>query len=239
MPQVEFSELSEDFRVKLTDEATEELWHRVGEFGGVKAVSDSFKFSQSKMYNWKNKDLALPVSFVRRLMGKNNTSEITALKGKGSSGKIENPDFPLDISDELLTRVDTSVKENSEGTPFYITLEKSLADRVTELLEKLGDVEYRVYTRNLRLEVRYPKFLQEIFSQVEFDEDLAALVDEKGEIKDRKLILDDRAVQVEEFNGKLYSREKDFELALQLGDSEKIAELMAEESSKVRNMIGN
>ena len=239
MSQVQFSELPKDLRVKLTEKGRKELWHRVDEFGGVKALSESFKFSQSKMYNWKNKDLALPVNFVRRLMGQNSTSEIIDLKGKSSSRKIENPIFPLDIPDELLTRVDLSVKVNSEGTPFYITPEKSLADRFTELLENLGDIEYQVYSRDSRLEVRYPKFIQEIFSQAEFEENLAALVDEKGEIKDGKLILDDRKIPIEEFDGKLYSREKDFELALQNGDSEKIAELMAEESSKVRKMIEN
>jgi hypothetical protein len=239
MPRVEFSELPGDLRAELTEEGRKELWHRVDEFGGVKALSESFEFSRSKMYNWRNKELALPVKFVRRLMGQNSTDEITVLKGKGSSGKIESPEFPLDISDELLTRIEASVKENSEGTPFYITSEKDLADRFTGLLQNLGEVGYSVYSRDARFEVRYPKFLQQVFSQVEFEEDLTALVDETGEFSDGKIVLDDREISAEKIDGKLCSKEKSFELALQRGDSEKIAELMAEESDKVRKMVGN
>jgi hypothetical protein len=237
MPKIKFSELPGDLRVQLTGEGFEELWHRVDEFGGVKTLSDSFEFSQSKMYNWRNKELALPVKFVRRIMGENSTREIQALKGKGRSGSIQNPVFPLPIADEFLTRVEASVKENSEGTPFYITREKSLVNRFVELLEKIGDVEYEVYSRSSRYEVRYPKFLHNIFSGLEYKQSLTALIDEKGEIQDRKILGDGEEIPVEEFDGELFSREKSFELALQRGNSEKIAELMAEESSKVRKLI--
>jgi hypothetical protein len=237
MPRVEFSELPGDLRVQLTEKGLEELWHRVDEFGGVKALSDSFEFSQSKMYNWRNKELALPVKFVRRIMGENSTEEIRALKGKGRSGSIRGPVFPLPIADELLTRIEASVKENSEGTPFYITREKSLADRFVELLEKIGDVEYEVYSRSCRYEVRYPKFLHNIFSNLDYKQSLAALIDEKGEIQGRKILVGGEEIPVEEFDAELFSREKSFELALQRSNSEKIVELIAEESSKVRKLI--
>jgi hypothetical protein len=235
--KIKFSELPENLRVKLSDEGEEELWHRVEEFGGVKEVGEAFDFPRSKMYNWKNKDSAMPVKFVRRIMGENSSSEIVELKGPNSGGKIKNPRFPLRVSEELLTRVRCSVKENSEGTPFYITSEKSLADRFTELLEELGEVDHSVYARSSRFEVRYPKFLHQLFLAWEYEEDLAALIDEKGKIAEGKILVDGREIPVEEFDGKLYSREKSFELALQKGDSEKIAELMAEESSKVRKMM--
>lgn len=237
--KIDFSELPENMRVKLSDEGEEELWRWVDEFGGVKEVAEAFDFSRSKMYNWKNKGSAMPVKFVRRVMGENSSSEVVELKGPNSGGKIKNPMFPLKVSEELLTRVRCSVKENSEGTPFYITSEKSLADRFTELLEELGVVDRSVYARSSRFEIRYPKFLQKLLSGLENREDLAALIDEKGEIVDGKILVHGREIPVENFDGKLYSREKSFELALQRGDSEKIAELMAEESSKVRKMIRN
>jgi hypothetical protein len=140
----------------------------------------------------------------------------------------------LKISNELLTRVEASVTENSEGTPVYITSEKSLQERFTKLLNELGNVEYKTYTRESRYEVRYPKFLQKILSSLEFKEDLAALVDETAKIKNGKITLENRQIPVEEFDQEIFSREKNFELALECGDSEKIAELMAEESEKVR-----
>jgi hypothetical protein len=239
MPQLEFSQLPEDLRVKLSEQGGEELWHRVDEFGGAKNLAEAFDYSASKIYSWKSRGLALPANFVRQIMGENNTDEIILLKGPGSSGKIKDPDFPLKISEELLNRVKFSVKENSEGTPTYITPEKSLAERFAELLERLGDVEYRIYSRDSRFELRYPKFLQEIFSQLDFEEDLAALVDETGEIEDGKVLLEDQEFDVESFGEEIFSREKSFELALERGDSEKIAEFMAEESEKVRKLFEN
>lgn len=239
MPRVNFSEIPENFRVKLSESGSQELWHSVDEFGGVKNLAEAFDYSKSKIYNWKSKDLALPVNFVRQIMGENNTDEIILLKGPGSSGKIDNPEFPLEISEELLTRVKLSVKENSEGTPIYITPEKSLAERFSELLEKMGEVEHKIYSRDSRFELRYPKFLHEIFSSVDFEEDLGALVDETGKIQDGKILLEDREISVEDFDGEIFSREKNFELALEKGDSEKIAEMMAKESEKVKGLIGN
>lgn len=239
MPRIDFSRIPENFRVKLSEKGKKDLWHRVDEFGGVKNLAEAFGYSRSKIYNWKSKDLALPVNFVRQIMGENNTDEIILLKGLGSSGKIENPKFPLKISNELLTRVEASVKENKEGTPIYIASEKGLAERFSELLANLGEVEHRVYSRDSRFELRYPKFLHEIFCTIDFEEDLAALIDETGQIQDGKILLDDREISVAGFDEKIFSREKSFELALERGDSEKIAELMAEESEKVKGLIGN
>ncbi|MFB6116220.1 MAG: hypothetical protein ABEK10_01795 [Candidatus Nanosalina sp.] len=239
MPRVEFSEIPENLRVKLSEQGQHELWHRVDEFGGVKNLAEAFDYSQSKIYNWKSKDLALPVDFVRQIMGENNTDEIILLKGPGSSGKIENPVFPLKISDELLTSVEESVMENSEGTPVYVTQEKSLVERFAALLDRLGDVDYKLYSRESRFELRYPKFLHSVFSGLEFHQDLGAVVDETGEIRDGKILIEERQIPVDDFEEKIFSREKSFELALARGDSEKIAELMAEESEKVRNLVEN
>ena len=239
MPRIKLSDLPGNLRVELTQSGKLELWHRVDEFGGVKDLAGEFDYSRSKIYNWKSKDLALPLSFVQQIMGENNTEQITLLKGKGGSGKIQNPKFPLQISEELMTRIEVSITENKEGTPVYITSEKSLQERFTKLLNELGKVEYKTYTRESRYEVRYPKFLQKILSNVEFKEDLAALVDEKAKIENSKITLENRQIPVEEFDQKIFSREKNFELAIERGDSEKIAELMAKESEKVRNFYGD
>ncbi len=238
MISVSFSELPSEFRVKLSDEGKEELWHRVDEFGGVKSLSEAFPYSQSKMYNWRNKDLALPVSFVRQVMGENNSENVEKLKGPGSSGEIRNPVIPFKISDELLTRVEASVKINAEGIPFYITSEKSLTQRFTELLLGLGDVDHKIYERESRYEVRYPKFLHQLLTGLKFDRDITALVDEKGEFRNGEIFIESQEINPDEV-GELYSREKSFELALLRCDSDKIAELMAEESEKVKGLVQN
>ncbi|AOV94565.1 hypothetical protein AQV86_01405 [Nanohaloarchaea archaeon SG9] len=239
MPELEFSELPEGLRVKLSEDIEKELWHRIDEFGGIKEFTQHFEYSQSKMYNWKNKDSFLPIRFVRRLMGGNNSEGIEALKGKRSGKILENPEFPLRVSDELLTRVEASVSVNSEGIPTYMTDERSLADRFRELLNDLGEVPSSLYSRQGRFEVRYPKSLQELFECLEFEEDFATLVDEEGVIVDGKLEARGREVSVEDFSGKLYSREKKFELALQKGDQGIIKDIIASEASKVDSLLGN
>jgi hypothetical protein len=235
MPQINFSELSEDLRVQLTESGREELWHRVDEFGGVKAVSDAFDFSPSKMYNWRNKELALPVGFVQRLMGQNSSSEVIQLKGESSSGGISDPEFPLSVSEELLTRVQESVKTNSEGTPFYITDERSLADRFMQLLEELG-ADYSLYSRNSRFELRYPKLLHDLFLGLDFEEDTLALVDESGQVRNGKILISDREIDLKSFDGRIFSREKRFEIALETDEKGEIAEIVRGERKKVRKL---
>ena len=51
---MKLSKFPDAVRVQLTPEVDHELWHRVDEFGGVKALESAFDFPTSKMYNWKN-----------------------------------------------------------------------------------------------------------------------------------------------------------------------------------------
>jgi hypothetical protein len=239
MPVIEFNQLPEGIRVKLSEDTEKELWHRIDEFGGVKEFTEHFEYSQSKLYNWKNKESFLPVKFVQRLMGGNNSKGIKALKGKGRSKALKNPEFPLQVPDELLTRVEASVSVNNEGIPTYVTNEKSLAKRFQQLLQGLGELPSSSYNRKGRFEVRYPKFLQEIFEGLEYEKNFAALVDEVGEVEDGKLKASDRQVAVQDFSGKLYSREKKFELALQKGDQDTIKEIIGGEASKVDSLLNS
>lgn len=232
---VEFSDLPEETRVKLTEKGRDELWHRVDEFGGVKQLSDAFDFSSSKMYNWRNKDSYLPIKFVKRLMGE-NPSFVESVKGNGRS-KEWSTSFPIEVGDELLTRIDASVKVSEEGTPVYITGEDSLAERFAELLDQYG-IPYKMYSRD-RYELRYPKFVHKVIQQIDYEPDEAALVDEKGDIKESTIVVGSEEVPVEEFSNTLYSREKRLELAVAKEDSETIRELISEESAKVRNLLGN
>jgi len=231
---LEFSDLPDDTRVKLTDEGRHELWHRVDEFGGVKKLSNAFDFSASKMYNWRNKNSFMPISFVKRLMG-DNPSRIEAIKGNGR-GKEWQTDFPIAENPELLTRIRQSVKVNEEGVPFYITGEKTLYSRFQELLDEI-QVPYRSYSRK-RYEIRYPKFVHEVFQQMSFEEDISALVDESGHIDNDSVIVGDRKIPVSDFKGTLYSRDKKLELAIARNDTDTIQQLISEESYKVRKLVG-
>jgi hypothetical protein len=165
-----------------------------------------------------------------------NPPEIKAVKGKGR-GKAWQLNLPLDIEEELLTRVEFSVTVNRKGTPIYITGESSLADRFVQLLESL-DINSTRYNREGRYEVRYSKYAHKVLERLQFSPVFAALVDEDGEVSDGKVKASDREIPAEKFDGDLYSRSKIFDLALARGDKENIQELIAEESSKVRNLVG-
>lgn len=232
---LDFSELPEETRVKLTEEGRDELWHRVDEFGGVQQLSEAFDFSASKMYNWRNKESYLPIKFVKRLMGE-NPSKIESIKGAGR-GKAWKTGFPIPEDDELLTRIEASVKVSEEGIPFYITDEKTLAERFQNLLNEYI-IPHELYSRD-RYEVRYPKFVHTVFDKMDYEENLPALVDENGEIENEKIIVDSQEISVDEFSGKLYSRERKLELAVAREDSETISQLISEESSKVRKLLQN
>lgn len=239
MPLLEFSDLPGDARVKLSEEGEKELWHRIDEFGGVKTLSNAFDYANSKIYNWKSKDVAMPVNFVRQIMGGNNSDGVVLVKGGSTGSGFRNPEFPVDVPEELLTRIDLSVKTNREGTPTYITGERALAERFEQLLSELGTMEIRVYERGSRFELRYPKFVHSLLSGMTFETDFAAAVEEQGSIEDGVLKALGTSIDVEEFESRFYSREKRFELALERGESEMIAEMMAEEADKVGRLFRN
>jgi hypothetical protein len=171
-------------------------------------------------------------------MGGNNSAGIKALKGKGRSKQLKDIEFPVEISEEVLTRIEASVSVNNEGIPTYMTNERSLAKRFQKLLEDIGKIPYKEYSRGQRYEIRYPKFLQEIFDSLDFEKDFSAQVDEIGKIEGGKLKASGTEVSVEDFSGKLYSREKKFELALQRGDDETIHQIIGGEASKVNSLLG-
>ncbi len=234
---MKFSELPGEIRVKLDDEGERELWHRIDEFGGVRQFSTAFDISESKLYNWRHKDVFYPVGFVRRLMGNNASGHVTAMKGGGRSRPLRNPEFPLPENDELLTRVEASVNVNREGVPVYRAKERSLVERFEELLSEVGEIPVSSYRRNGH-ELRYPKYMHSIFEKMEYKKNFAALVDEEGRIEEGKLVAGKEYLPVEEFEDELYSRQKRLELALELNNSEEVERLIGEETRKVRQIFG-
>lgn len=229
--KMRFDELPEGIRVKLDEDDERQLWSEVGCIG-VRKAAEKTGYTASKIYNWKNKDVFLPADFVSEFIA---VDFAKALKGGGRSQPVQNIGFPLDVSDELLTRVELSVSVNREGVPVYSTQDRGLKNRFIELLSQIGPVPFRTYSRNA-FEIRYPKYLQQIFDQMNFETDFAAAIDEKGILQDDQIILDDRKMAVNEFDGTLHSRDKKLELALALGDSEKVAEIISEESEIIRNL---
>ncbi len=234
---MEFSELPGSIRVKLDAEGDRELWHRLDEFGGVRTFAESFGYPETRLYNWRNQDLFYPVDFVRQVMGLNASGNVTAFKGEGRSVPTRNPNFPLPENNELLTRVEASVNVNEDGVPIYRAESPELLERFHELLQELGEVPVSSY-RNRGYELRYPKYIHSLLDVMEYHTDFAALVDESGVIEDGKLKAAGRQVRVEEFSGRLYSREKRLALAVERGDSETISEIMAERSEAVRKAFG-
>lgn len=234
--ELKFSDLPSFTRVKLSEKGREEFWHRVNEFGGIKEFCEAFDLSSSTVYNWKNKDTFIPVELIRNVFDNKLVDEVIALKGKGRSSPLRNPKLPIKLDNELLTRIQTSVNVNSNGIPVYQSSDRGNTRRFMELLDQIGDIPYIFYNRSV-YEVRYPKFIHKVLSDIDYRENFGALVDEKGSIQDHKLIVGDRERSFEEFEGQLFSRQKRYEYYLIKGDSEKLGELISEEASRLEKVL--
>lgn len=233
---VKFSELPDSIRIKLSEPGKEEFWHRIDEFGGIKNFCEAFEYSSSTVYNWKNKDSFIPVELIRSVFGIEAADDVVAMKGEGRSRPIQDPEFPLNTDDELLTRIQTSVNVNSNGIPVYQSVDQGNVERFAELLNQIGNIPFEVYNRSV-YELRYPKYLHKILSEIDYEQDFGALVDENGKIENGKLIVEETEVPVEDFKGQLYSRQKKYEFYLAVGDSEKLGELISEEASRIDSII--
>lgn len=223
---MELGDLPQGTRVKLPGKAKEQLWQEVdrkevSEFAGE-------EFDRQDIYNWKSKDLFLPAGFVHRAIG--DYEDEIVLKSGGNGKKIE-LELPLEVPDELYTRM-ASVNVNNDNVTVYRPKDSSLVDRFVKLLERF-DIGYRVYHRS-GPEVRFPYVFYRIVRESNADTDFAALVDEEGEVTHGKLVAAGRETAIEEFDGELHSRDKKLELAVERGDSEEIEKMIREETGRVR-----
>ena len=229
-----FSELK-TVRVKLDEPGREEFWHRVDEFGGIKTFSNAFDFPPSKIYNWKSKDSYIPIQLVKKVFGNEASQHVTAYKGEGRSKPIEKPVFPIPENNELLTRINHSVTTNKNGIPLYQATDIGLVKRFSDLLQELGEVSYTLYERDI-FELRYPKYIHQIFKQMDYEENLDAKVDEEGVFKNGKIFLDNKEIDPKNLTN-IYDRQKRLKLALKREDNDEITKLMKEEKEKVRKAL--
>ncbi|MBC5792789.1 MAG: hypothetical protein H8Z69_01995 [Nanohaloarchaea archaeon] len=217
---IEVSDLPKNTRIKLSENDEERLWNKV-EKESVTATAKKTDFSRTKLYNWRSKDCFIPLKFVNQLL---NDFKVEALKA-GSNAKPLKLKLPLEPSSELLTRISASASVNKEGTPVYRTQERSLLERFKELLEQLGEIPYKIYSRDA-YELRYPKLLQEILKKQNYRTELAALFDEKGEFKNGKMLVNSTEIKVQDFKGELYSMDKKYRLAIERNDEKEMEEIL-------------
>jgi len=226
-------ELESHIRVKLEPEQETRLWKKVEE-RGVTETSEVTGYSRSSIYNWRSKDVFIPLDFVNELV---EDPVIEQLKGEGRSRAIRPEEFPIRPGDELLTRVSESVYVNRDGVPFYRTYDFSLLNRFEELLQQMGEIPHQVYERNGFYELRYPKFLHEIFQLQDFEEDIGAQVDESGEIRDKEIVVGGRSLEIGGFDEKLHSLRKRERLARVRGDSEELERIIRLQVSKANELF--
>ena len=110
-----------------------------------------------------------------------------------------------------------------------------LVERFNYLLQNLGDVPVKIYEREV-YELRYPKYLHEIFQEMSYEKDLDAMIDEVGEFKENKVVLRGEEIEPRKLE-KVYHKEKRLKLALIREDNKEIAKLMTEEKEKVRKAL--
>lgn len=237
MDAIGLAAIPDTIRVALSPDGENMLWSTVTDRGGVTAVSEQTGISRSKLYNWRHHQTFLPVPFVRDVLGADAADRyVTAMKGGGRSIPFEPGTFPLPVDTELLTRIDCSVHVNRDGVPTYQAIDVGNVNRVITLLQHLGDVPLSLYHREV-YELRYPAYLHDILTAVPHDDDVAALVDETGNVRDDIMVAGDRQVPIDQFDGTLHHRGKKMQLALARGDSDTITALMASEAEKVQQLV--
>lgn len=232
MKEIGLEKLPNSLRLELAEEGEEVLWRKI-ERQGIGEVAESTGFSPTQLYNWKNKDISVPALLVKEFL-----EDGDSVKGFKSGGRSElvGVELPLEIPGEFLTRISSSVTVNRDGVPVYYTSEPSLLIRFRDLLSDIFGIEPEVYRRS-GLEVRFPRSIYLLVKELEFETDLAALIDEEGEIEDGRIEVGDRTIRVEEFDGELFSRSKRFEIALQKQDSEELESLISDEARRMENLL--
>ncbi len=235
MQEINLEHMSDSIRVQLSADGKEALWNAVEDCGGVTAIAAETGYSRSKLYNWRHKDTFVPASFVRDVLD-DADQYVERVKGGGRSRPFTPVEFPLPVDDELLTRIACSVHVNRDGVPTYQADDAGNVHRFVTLLQDYGDVPIALYHRNV-YELRYPKYLHDIFTAVPYEDDFAAHVDEEGHVTDGALVTDDEHVPINTFDGVLYHRGKKLQLALARGDSETITQLMVSEAQNVQQLV--
>jgi hypothetical protein len=221
-------------RAELDDEMKEAFWNSLEESGGIKKVAQKEDISENKFYNWKSKNSFIPVRLIDRYLNEWKDS-VEAYKGRGRSKPVKNPEIPIPVNDELLTRRKASVNVNKKGVPVYQTEDLGLLERFNELLQLFGDVPVKIYHRDVH-ELRYPAYLDRMMREMDFTEDIEALVDEEGEIREGKIVVEDKEVRPEKID-MLHHRRKKVKLALMKKDGEEVKEIISEEKRKVESLL--
>jgi hypothetical protein len=224
----------DSLRVRLSESLEDELWRTIEQEANFKTVSKELGISRSKLYNWRSKRSFLPVKLVDRFLDSWSHS-INKYKGKGRSKPIKKPKLPIPVNKELLTRRKASVNVNKKGVPVYQTEDLGLLERFNELLQLFGDVPVKIYHRDVH-ELRYPAYLDRMMREMDFTEDIEALVDEEGEIREGKIIVEDKEVRPEKID-MLHHRRKKVKLALMKKDGEEVKEIISEEKRKVESLL--
>lgn len=222
-------------RLKLSGSDETNLWNQIEARGGVRKFCSETGFRESRVYNWRHHADFYPVKFVLEVL---EQPEVLAYKGRGRSIPVKNPEIPLPEVPELQTRIKSSVSVNREGVPVYRSQERELIARFDQLLQGIGEVPVRKYSRESGYELRYPSYIHSILNRLEFETDIGARVDEEGVIGDGVIRIPGREIPVEEFSGELHSPGRKFELAVERGDSREIQRIIQEEASKVSQAFG-
>lgn len=239
MPSLKWEDLEdENIRIKISEKADKELWNLINqEYKNINHLSNEISYSTSKIYNWKNKDVFYPLEFLKNVLELQNVkNKKLMIKGPGKSKKW-GLKLPLSVNNELLTRINLSVKVNKEGTPIYITRDKGLVTRFRKLLEELN-VEFKIHRNQGRYELTYPKYIHKLLTKLEFEEDITAKADEIGEVQGNKIIFPDStpAIKLTDL-GELHSEEKKLQKALITGESQEVEEIIRKQVGKVRNVL--
>lgn len=219
-------ELPDHIKFKVDESSEKLIWKKIDEKGGISEFSSKFNIKKTKLYNQKNKNLFLSKKLIQII--DRQKYNITSIKGRNNSKPTKNPKIPIPNISKLKTRIEESVYRNKNNVPMYITDEKPLADRFKELLQKIGRVPTNTHKIRGKYQVTYPSYIQDIIDKKDHNTVLSAKIDESASIEGGEFKLNGKKFRYSNIKGKIYSRKKKYQIAIQEKDDKALKELLSD-----------
>lgn len=187
----------ENARARLSDTGIKQIKQATSQ-PSAKKFAEEHGIKTRSLYEIRSGRAAAPATLVYKTQIEKQ--QIKSLKGKSSSLEIKEPNIPSRDIRELYNRQRISTHTDKNGCPVYTTQDAGNLDRFKELLRRLGNTQTRVYHREKRYQLRYPKFVYNAIMRKGKEQnprtDFYTELDEKGRITGQKAVAGTRSRKI-------------------------------------------
>lgn len=188
----------ENARARLSDTGIKRIKEATSQ-PSAKKFAEEHGMEPQSLYEIRSGRAAAPTTLIQKTqVGK---QQVESLKGQSSSLEIKDPNFPSGDIRELCNRQKISSHTDENGCPVYTTQDAGNLDRFKELLRRLGNTQTRIYRRQKRYQLRYPKFVHNAIVRKGKEQNpetgFYTELDEKGKITGQKAVAGTKSRDIE------------------------------------------